>query len=144
MYYRDSLCKQEFKRITDPIVAATKRTILRQVAPSEENETSLSDMEFRDALHLRYCRKPPNLPTHCDGCGAKVSLAQGLECKKGGKAIQRHDEIKFELQDLFARALIPSASHLQSATTHKSTQVVAHMLKRQKECLHQQKNVVTY
>ena len=35
-------------------------------------------------------------------------MAHGLECKKGGLVIQRHDEIKFELQDLAARALIPS------------------------------------
>ena len=33
--------------------------------------------EFSDALL-------PNLPTHCDGCGAKFSIDHGLECKKGG------------------------------------------------------------
>ena len=49
-------------------------------------------------------------PTHCDGCGAKFSIAHGLECEKGGLVIQRHDEIKFRLQDLAARALIPSES----------------------------------
>ena len=113
---RDNLHEQELKRITDPIPAATKCTILRsqetgqwlQTPPSYVNGTCLTDMEFRDALHLRYCRTPPNLPTHCDGCGAKFSIAHGLECKKGGLVIQRHDEIKFELQDLAARALIPS------------------------------------
>ena len=42
----------------------------------------LCDMEFRDALHLRYCRTPTNLPTHCDGCGAKFSIVHGLECKE--------------------------------------------------------------
>ena len=110
---RDSLHEEELKH---PIQAATKRTILRsqetgkwlQTPPSYVNGTCLSEMEFRDALHLRYCRTPPNLPTHCDGCGAKFSIAHGLECKKGGVVIQRHDEIKFELQDLAARALIPS------------------------------------
>ena len=30
-------------------------------------------------------------------------MADGLECKKGGLVIQRHDEIKFELQDIAAR-----------------------------------------
>ena len=79
--FKDSLHELELKRITDPIPAATKRTILRsqetgkwlQTPPSYVNMvrgTCLSDMEFRDALHLRYCRTPPNLPTHCDGCGA--------------------------------------------------------------------------
>jgi hypothetical protein len=36
------------------------------------------------------------------------------------------------------------SSHLQSATDHKSTQIVAQMLKKPKECLHQQKNEVIY
>ena len=40
-------------------------------------------------------------------------MAHGLECKKGGLVIQRHDEIKFELQDLAARALIPSVVHTE-------------------------------
>ena len=41
-------------------------------------------MEFSDALHLRYCRTPPNLSTHCNGCGAKFCIAHGLQqCKKG-------------------------------------------------------------
>ena len=60
------------------------------------------------ALQLRYCRTPPNLPTYCDCCGTKFSIAHGLECKTGGIVIQRQDEIKFEHQGLSARALIPS------------------------------------
>ena len=79
-----------------------------QIPPSYINGTCLSDLEFRDSLHLRYARAPPNLPNHCDGCGAKFSIAHGLECKKGGLVILCHNEIKFELQDLAARALIPS------------------------------------
>ena len=54
--------ERELKRITDPIPAATKRTILRsqetgwwlQTPPSYANGICLSEMEFRDALHLRY------------------------------------------------------------------------------------------
>ena len=61
--------------------------------------TCLSDMEFRDAFQPQYCRTPPNL---------QLSVYHGLECKKGGSVIQRHDEIKFELQELAAKALIPS------------------------------------
>ena len=117
---RDRLHKQELKRITYPITAATKRTLLRsqetgkwlQTQPSyymSMKRASLIWNEFRDVLHLRHCRTPPNLPTHCDGCGAEFSIAHGLECKKGWLVIERHDEIKFELQDLAARALIPSA-----------------------------------
>ena len=65
-------------------------------------------MEFRDVWHLRCYRTPPNLSTHCDGCGAKFVIAHGLKCNDGGLVNQRHDEIKFELEDLVARALIPS------------------------------------
>ena len=40
------------------------------------------------------------------------STDHGLECKKGGLVIiQRQDEIRFELQDLAARALILSVVH---------------------------------
>ena len=70
---KDYLHEQELnKRITVPIPAATKRTILRchetgkwlQTPPSYVNETSLSDMEFGNALYLRYCRTPLDLRTH--------------------------------------------------------------------------------
>ena len=46
-----------------------------------------------------------------------------------------------ELQNLASRALIPSVVRDDAP---KSTQVVAQMLKRLKECLHQQKNEVIY
>ena len=77
---------------------------------------------------------PPISPTHCDGCGAKFYIVNGLECKKGGLVIKRHDEIKFELQDLAARALIPCVVRAEP----QSNQAVSRMLKRPKECLHQQ------
>ena len=51
----------------------------------------------------------------------------------GGVVIQRHDEIKFGF-----KTLPPELS------SHKTTQVVAQMLKRPKEWLHQQKNEVIY
>ena len=78
---KDNLHEQVLKCITDPKLAATKFTILRcqeigkclQTPPSHGNGTCLFDIEFRDALHLRYCRTSPNLPSHCDGCEAKFS-----------------------------------------------------------------------
>ena len=89
---KDSLHERELKRFVDPIPEATKHTILRsqetgkwlQTPPSYVNGTCLSDMEFRDTLQFQYCRTPPNLHTHCDGCGSKFPVAYGLECKKGG------------------------------------------------------------
>ena len=104
------------------------------------NGTCLSDMEFRFALHLRYCRTSPNLPTHCDRCGARFSTAHGLACKKGGLVIQRHDEIKFELQDHAASALNSSVARDES----QIYQVVVQMLKRLQDRLHQQKNLVIF
>ena len=70
------------------------------------NGTCLSEMDVRETLHLSYCRASSNLPTHCDGCGAKFFIAHRFEYKVVYVVIQRHEEIKFELQDLAARAAI--------------------------------------
>ena len=110
---KDSQYEQELKRVTDLVPEAIKRTIQAKkqasgCKPHQVIGTCLSNMEFRDALHLRYCIAPSNLLTQCDGCGAKFSTAHGLECKKGGLVIQCHDKIKLELQYLAARVRIPS------------------------------------
>ena len=39
--------------------------------PYTVNGTELGDQKCRDALFLRYVIKPPDLPSHCDGCNAK-------------------------------------------------------------------------
>mmetsp|Transcript_11535 Transcript_11535/g.16929 ORF Transcript_11535/g.16929 Transcript_11535/m.16929 type:complete len:128 (+) Transcript_11535:2395-2778(+) len=65
--------------------------------------------EFRDALFLRYGRSPGDLPSHCDGCGQKFTIQHALECKKGGKVILRHYELRDEIGNLAAKAFIPSA-----------------------------------
>jgi hypothetical protein len=64
------------------------------VMPSTLNGTELSAQEFRDALLLRHARTPGDLPSHCDGCGAKFDVCQ---CKVGGLVILRHNEINEEL-----------------------------------------------
>ena len=103
-------------------------------------------MEFRDALHIRYCRTPSNLPTHCDGFGARFSVAHGLECKKGELVIQRHDEIKFELQDLATRARIPSVvrdepqiypgrSAVVEETEERGDLLIRNIWKHQTDCM---------
>jgi hypothetical protein len=69
----------------------------------------VSAQEFRDAFLLCYGRSPGDLPSHCDGCGQKFSVQHALECKKGGNVILRHNEIRDELADLAAKAIIPSA-----------------------------------
>ena len=68
------------------------RTIMRggetgqwlTVMPSAVSGTELGRDEFRDALRLRYGRTLANLPTKCDGCGAKFTLEHALTCKVGG------------------------------------------------------------
>jgi hypothetical protein len=95
----------------------TRRTVERgkqtgqwlNVTPSTFNGTELSAQEFRDALFLRYGRSPGDLPSHCDGCGQKFTIQHALECKKGGKVIQRHNELRDEIGNLAAKAFIPSA-----------------------------------
>jgi hypothetical protein len=99
----------------------TRRTILRgketgqwlSVMPSTLNGTELSAQEFRDALLLRHARTPGDLPSHCDGCGAKFDVRHALECKVGGLVIQRHNEINEELCDLASKALVPSAVRVE-------------------------------
>ena len=84
-----------------------KGCILHQVTSME-----MASLKRNSEMHYIFDivrRTPPNLPTHCDGCLAKFSIAHSLEYKKKGLVIQHHDEIQFELLvDLAARALIPS------------------------------------
>ena len=112
----DSL--HEVKRTTDPIPAANNRT------------------QFRDALRPRYCITSPNLPTHCNGCGAKFSRVQ--EKRISHPTPCRNQS---EFQDLAARVLI---STVVRDEPQKSIQLVVQMLKRLEECLHQQQNEVVY
>ena len=94
-----------------------QRTILRggntgqwlSVTPTLISGTLLSAQEFRDSLHLRYAHTPPGLPSLCDGCGSSFSVSHGLECKKGGLVLLRHNEIRDELASLASQALTPSA-----------------------------------
>jgi hypothetical protein len=77
--------------------------------PSTLNGTELLAQEFRDTLLLRHARTPGNLPSHCDGCGAKFDVRHALEYKVGGLVILQHNEINEELCDLASKALAPSA-----------------------------------
>jgi hypothetical protein len=107
----------ELTSIVSKLSRDDSRTILRgketgqwlSAVPSTVNGTELAQQEFRDALLLRYAKSPGDLQSHCDGCGAKFSVRHGLECKKGGLVISRHNEIRDELSDLASKAFIPSA-----------------------------------
>ena len=63
-----------------------------QTPPTCINGTCISDFEFRDALHFRYYRTPPNIVMVVE---LNFSTAHGREYKKGGLVIiQRQDEIR--------------------------------------------------
>ena len=70
------------------------------VMPTEKSGNLLSAQEFRDGLALRYSREPNDLPSICDGCGAKFSVEHALDCKRGGLITQRHNEVRDELAHL--------------------------------------------
>ena len=64
--------------------------------------------EWSDALFLRYDLEPPELPTHCVGFQAKLSIGPALDCKKGGLVATRHNELRDRLSDLGGKAFTPS------------------------------------
>ena len=43
---------------------------------------------------------PADLPACCDGCGTDFTLQHGMDCKKGGLVIQRHNEVRDCLGDI--------------------------------------------
>ena len=76
--------------------------------PSTFNGTELGDQEWCDALFLRYDLKPPDLPTHCDGCQAKFLISHTLDCKKGDLVTARHNERHDGVAYLDGKSFTPS------------------------------------
>eukprot|EP00923_Selenidium_pygospionis_P058524 GHVN01102707.1.p1 GENE.GHVN01102707.1~~GHVN01102707.1.p1 ORF type:complete len:143 (+),score=19.92 GHVN01102707.1:388-816(+) len=73
--------------------------------PATSHHFDLSPIEFRDAIGLRYKLPLPDLPTHCDGCGAECDTDHLLNCKVGGLVVRRHNEVRDTLGDLLSVAL---------------------------------------
>ncbi|KAL7474284.1 hypothetical protein ACHAW6_000270, partial [Cyclotella cf. meneghiniana] len=48
---------------------------------------------------------PANLPDQCDGCGAGLTLENGLSCKRGGLVGIRHDNVRNKWAHLCSIAL---------------------------------------
>ena len=76
-----------------------KTGIWLSVLPLTKDNFVLSDMEFRDALTLRYNTSLMKVPY---GCGSSFTLTHALDCRKGGLVTQRHNEIRDTLGDLAA------------------------------------------
>ena len=61
--------------------------------PLEEQGFTLTKNEFRDALALRYSKNIRGLPSKCP-CGQSFNVNHGLNCKRGGFVIMRHNNIR--------------------------------------------------
>jgi hypothetical protein len=77
--------------------------------PSYMNGTELSADEFQDNLRLQFSLPPLNLTSHCDRCGQHFSMNHGLQCKKGGSAHLRQDDVADEWVGLCQQALTAAA-----------------------------------
>ena len=79
--------------------------------PNRENGTVLSADEFQDNTRLRYNKLPLDLPQHCDGCGAKLTVKHALSCRVGSLVHIRHDDMADEFRALYTQAF--SSGHVQ-------------------------------
>ena len=60
----------------------------------------LGDQECRDYLLLIYGIDTPDLPDHCNVCGAAFYICQALDCKKRGLVAARHNKFCGGVADL--------------------------------------------
>ena len=61
------------------------------VLPIAAEKFDLSEVEFRDALSVRYNKNLIASPIFCDGCQSPFTLRHALACKKGGLLILLHN-----------------------------------------------------
>ena len=78
------------------------------VLPSTVNGTELGDQEWRDALFLWHGLEPLDLSTHCDGCEARFTISNALDCKRGCLVTARHNELPDGVADLAGKAFTPA------------------------------------
>ena len=63
------------------------------VIPSIVNGTELGVQEWRDSLFMRYGIKPPDLMSHCYGCGVDFSIYHALDYNKGSLITVYHEKL---------------------------------------------------
>eukprot|EP00919_Chromeraceae_sp_WS-2016_P015962 GHVR01037930.1.p1 GENE.GHVR01037930.1~~GHVR01037930.1.p1 ORF type:complete len:400 (+),score=44.96 GHVR01037930.1:2-1201(+) len=91
--------------------------------PVATKGNTLSEREFRDALHLRYGKALINLPPDCECCGSPLTNTHTLDCRKGGADCKRHNEVRDVIADLLSstynqvqkEVIISEASHPHKA-----------------------------
>ena len=76
--------------------------------PSTVNEAVLRLQEWRDYLFLSYGVDTPDLPDHCDGCGAAFDILLAIEYNKGGLITARHNKLCDGVADLVIKAFTPT------------------------------------
>ena len=67
------------KRINEESLSARLTAL-----PIAAENFDLSEVEFRDALSVRYNKNFNAAPAFCDGCKSPFTLRHALACKKGG------------------------------------------------------------
>ena len=87
------------KRRTIKRAASGKHSRWLTVISVAHEHFYLSPTEFRDALALRFNRVILKIPAFCDACGVIFNLQHTLDCKKGGLATLRHNEVRDALGD---------------------------------------------
>ena len=78
------------------------------VIPTTLNDTNLEKNEWQDSARLRNNLAPMGMQSHCDGCGAGMSVEHAMSCKKGGLVNARHNILRDQWHNLLAIATTPS------------------------------------
>ena len=71
------------------------------------NGAILSSEEWHDNARLFFNLEPLDMPQHCDGCMAKMTVEHALSCKKGGLVHAHHDDVASEWRWLSHCAFSP-------------------------------------
>ena len=100
---KETQLKTELSRIMNRLDQAAQRSLhhLQEpgagacftALPLARLSYSLNKVEFRDSVFLRYGWEIPNTPRFCS-CGSRNSLNHILNCKNGGYANYRHDNVR--------------------------------------------------
>ena len=78
----------------------------------------LSNVEFRDALCLRYGRTPARLPSGCVCGHGNFDVTHALSCSTGGFPSIRHNEIRDLTADVLRTGHARSVHRTDAATSH--------------------------
>ena len=135
--------------MTDSIPATTKRTILRsqvtgkwlETPPSYDTSMGIASLKWYSEMHGifdKYCCTPPNLLTHCEGLRSSI-LHRSWMSQSSNAMTKSSLDASRPLQSKQCELGSPICSP-QRTTNLPRSYVAQLMLKKLKECLHQQMN----